>query len=112
MSAAYRQQVANVINAGWTTYICIEEDKQGREVRMPQWVMDHACRHVDASTAVAVRVDPDGYRVVNAYLSEDEGLEPFGTIEEAIEVADDLNEERGIGPLVLPSNFVIIGGAA
>jgi hypothetical protein len=95
---------------GWGAHRCDEEDKQGRRVQMPEWVMDHACRHVDASMATAiVEVAPDEWVACDAYTAEPLwNCEP-GAIEDARQDADRLNVEHGVVPLVIPSSWAVLG---
>jgi hypothetical protein len=105
----YREQYANVVSQGWGEFMCTEEDKAGRTIRMPQWVMDDICRNVDASNLAAVRTEEDGrYRIVDAYLSEELDDEVYDDFVEATLAADRYNDDRDSGPLVLPRSFAII----
>ena len=94
---------------GWGKHRCDEEDKQGRRVQMPEWVMDDACRNVDACTAAGVvEIEPDVWVACNAYDAIPLwDCEP-GTIEEARRDADRHNAERGVVPLVIPASWAIM----
>lgn len=110
MSETYAEQVASVHAHGWTTFLCTEEDKQGRELRMPQWVMDHACRNVDACEAAAVRAEHGGgFRIVCAYLSEELDGDVYDHVEDAQDIADLWNDDHGVEPLVVPRGWAVVG---
>ena len=95
---------------GWGKHRCDEEDKQGRRVQMPEWVMADACRNVDACTAAAiVEVAPDVWAACNAYDAEPLwDCEPCDITEARMD-ADRHNRERDVMPLVVPASFAIIG---
>ena len=104
----------DLVALGWTDHVRIEETKAGREVRMPEWVLDFACANVDGASAAAVRKDPDGWRVCDAYLCSDASYDfddEAMDYDDACGRADEINRERGVVPLFIPSSWAIVGGA-
>lgn len=99
-----------------------EESKDGVTIIMAGWVMDHACEYVDASAAVAIREVEGGYRLCDAYTAEvwehhdrDADLdmdEIYDELGDAIRAANNYNDVRGIGPMVIPSDWAVLGREA
>jgi hypothetical protein len=100
---------AEVRRRGWLDLVSICETKDGREVRMPEWVCDYACTNVDGSDGAAIRKDPDGWRLCNCYLFLDDlDDDVHADIAEAQRAADAYNEARGLVPFVVPSTWAIL----
>ncbi len=99
----------DVESQGWTTYLVREETRDGREVQMPQWVMDHACANVDASRGAAVVADGDGgWLVTNCYDWNDALSGPYDDLNDARRACDNINDDAGIRPFVIPAHWAVI----
>jgi hypothetical protein len=102
----------SVLAHTWTTFLTRHDTKDGREVQMPEWVCDHACRNVDLTDAAAIRRDPDGWRVCNAYAFDETIEDEPMDIDEARDLADSYNRARGVVPLVIPRSWAIVDAPA